>query len=63
MESPYILKFENGKLSCELSEETKQMIEDEKREERRIENQEHQEELTDRQQSHKDAGVCEGDFC
>ena len=44
MESPYIIKFEDGKLSCELSEETKKMIEDDKREERRIENQEYQEE-------------------
>lgn len=43
--------------------EMKRQLEDERREEKRLEDLEYQEELSDRQQSHKDAGVCESDFC
>ena len=45
-----------------MSEEMKKLLEDDDREEKRMEDLDIQEEMSDRQQSHKDAGVCEADF-
>jgi hypothetical protein len=64
---PYTLNLTNGRLKCKLSDETKKMIEDDKREEHRIENLEYEEECrenrTDTEQGYHDSGTCEADFC